>query len=351
MWSMPLCPTNPAILHAHTFTRNTPAKVTQAPASKFAHHSEGHTCVCVCVCVRLRTYVSVCVCVCETVHVCVCVCVRAKTVHLDTSSLTCPQSFIYVSPCFQPQCISFCVCFLSPCIFSSHPSSRFILSNFFCHHPPVLVLHSLCLSSPLSVTLPLFSARCDQLGDISPTDIPGDRTSGGHALLHLSSLCLPSVSPLHTWLSCHSCSSSLSSPLSSRQSRQQTSLLSCLPPPQFQALIPYGTDSDISASAFPSCVCPVIYPPFPLPCMFGLHADSDASPFFPSAPCAPTLFQPFLFFHLSLCLPLSRSLQVAVHNDGPVSPPVCQPLTCILATTSPLAVVLHAEQANKTPGE
>ncbi|CAB1442282.1 unnamed protein product [Pleuronectes platessa] len=44
-------------------------------------------------------------------------------------------------------------------------------------------------------------------------------------------------------------------------------------------------------------------------------------------------------------------LTVAAHNDGPVLPPVCQPFTCILATTSPLAPVLHAEQANKMPGE
>lgn len=52
----------------------------------------------------------------------------------------------------------------------------------------------------------------------------------------------------------------------------------------------------------------------------------------PSALSAPTRF--FFPLSLSLRLPLSRSLQVAVHNDGPVFPPVCQPFTCILATTS-----------------
>lgn len=154
---------------------------------------------------------------------------------------------------------------------------------------------SLPLSPPLSVTLPLFSARCDQLGDISPTDIPGDRTSGGHALLHLSSFCLPSVSPLHIWLSCHSCSTSPSAPLLFMA--VQTTDLAPLQfsPPQSRALIPRGADSDISASALLSSVSPVIYPPFPLLFMFRLHADSDASPFFPSALSAPTLFHPFLF--------------------------------------------------------
>lgn len=190
---------------------------------------------------------------------------------------------------------------------------------------PVPVLHSLSLSCPLSVTLPLFSARCDQLGYFSPTDIPGDRTSGGHALLHLSSFCLPSLSPLHTRLCCHSCSSSPSAPLptSPQQCKQQTSLLSPIFPPVNLALIPHGANSDISASALLSCVSPVIYPPFALPFMFGLHADSDAPPFFPSALSALTLFHPFLF-SLSLPLPLSRSLLVAVHNDGPVFPS-CMP--------------------------
>lgn len=73
----------------------------------------------------------------------------------------------------------------------------------------------------------------------------------------------------------------------------------------------------------------------------------------PSSPL-PSLLQlystPFLFSSplASLYLALSR---FAAHNDGPVFPPVCQPFTCILATTSPLALMLHAEQANKTPGE
>lgn len=187
---------------------------------------------------------------------------------------------------------SFSVHFLSS---EAYIPSLFILSNFFCHTPLFSSFHSLSLSSSLSVTLPPFSARCDQLGDISPTDFPGDRTSGGHGLLHLSSFCLPSVSPLHTWLSCHSCSSLPSAPL--LFSAVQTTDLAPrpFPPLQYRTLIPHGADSDTSASALLSSVSPVIYPPFPLPFMFWLHADSDASPFFPSALSAPTLFHPFLF--------------------------------------------------------
>lgn len=49
----PLRPTKRAL------AGNTPAKVTLAPASKFTHRSQGHTCACVNVCVRAH----VCVCV------------------------------------------------------------------------------------------------------------------------------------------------------------------------------------------------------------------------------------------------------------------------------------------------
>lgn len=88
----------------------------------------------------------------------------------------------------QPSCaFSLLWCF--------HSSSYFILPNFLCQ-------------SFSFVTLLLFSARCDQLTDISATDIAGDRTLGGHGLLHLLSFRLPSVSSLHTWLTLHSCSSS-----------------------------------------------------------------------------------------------------------------------------------------------
>lgn len=47
MWIMPRRLTNSADAHAHTSAPNTPAKVTQAPASKFTHCSQGHTCACV----------------------------------------------------------------------------------------------------------------------------------------------------------------------------------------------------------------------------------------------------------------------------------------------------------------
>ena len=129
---------------------------------------------------------------------------------LDTSSLTCPRSFICVFP--RLQCISSSVPLLPLSTRSVRKSFRLLLSfsSFLTPYViiPLFLSSAATASSPLSVTLPLFPARCDQLGDISPRVIPGDRTSGGRALLHLSSFSAsPSVSPLHTWLSCHSCSS------------------------------------------------------------------------------------------------------------------------------------------------
>lgn len=64
-----------------------------------------------------------------------------------------------------------------------------------------------------------------------------------------------------------------------------------------------------------------------------------------SSECIPSLYHPSVFAFLYLAL--SRLL----FTMKPAFNPVCQPLTCILATTSPLALMLHAEQANKTPGE
>lgn len=241
----------------------------------------------------------------------------------------------------------FCLLFSFLCIFC--PLEAFILHLFLSLLTsfiiiPLYLSSTASLSSPLSVTHPLFSACCDQLGDISPTDIPGDRTSAGHILLHLSSSCLSLVSPLRTWLSCHSSFQSAPLLFLGRANRAPLlfppSILSCHPLccRQWHSLSPPLLRLSRHLSSFSSLLyvlatrwqwCISLLPLCPL--------------------CSNSI--PPLSFFLSPRLPLSRSLQVAVHNDGPVFPPVCQPFTCILATTSPLALVLHAEQANKTPGE
>ena len=103
--------------HTHTFTRNTPAKVTQAPASKFTHCSQGHTCVCACVCV------------------CVCVCVSdmSSIFHLHFNPpyplLTNHDASLILSA-FS---LSLRACSV---LRGLHPSSCFILSSFFRHRPP-----------------------------------------------------------------------------------------------------------------------------------------------------------------------------------------------------------------------
>lgn len=114
-----------------------------------------------------------------------------------------------------------------------------------------------------------------------------------------------SVSFPNIWLSWHSCSSS------------QTTDLAHLPsyPPQSSAPIPYRSDSDISSPTFLSYVWTVLC--FPLPFMFWLHADSDTSAFILFSSPLPS----FLWVYstplpsLCLCVPLSCSLQVAVHNQ------------------------------------
>lgn len=128
--------------HTHTFTRNTPAKVTQAPASKFTHCSQGHTCVCACVCVR------------------VCVC------------LTCPRSFISISTrpilsLLTTTHLLFCLLSLSlracSVLRGLHPSSCFILSNFFRHRPP----RSCPPHSSLRPLLSLSHSLCSRLAVIN----------------------------------------------------------------------------------------------------------------------------------------------------------------------------------------
>lgn len=257
-------------------------------------------------------------------HVCM------KTVHLGASSLTRPQFLIHqarlsshsslqrISICFTPLLDVFALRGLHPC------SLFLILSNFSFSSP--LVLHSLSLSS---VTLPLFSARCDQLGDISPADIPGDR-----ALRRPRS---PSSLPLLPPFSLFSPHLAVLSLLLLISSTFLSSANNLTRAPPSTNLTPYSADSDISALL--SSVSPLIYPSF----FFPLYV--------PLCPLCTNSIPPRSFFFFFSHPSLSRSLQVAIHNDGPVFSPVCQPLTCILATTSPLAQVLHAEQANKTPGE
>lgn len=146
--------------------------------------------------------------------------------------------------------------FSSPCNFSRRPR-------------PCPAQAPLCpLLSPsspsLSVTIPLFSARCDQLGDISPTDIPGDRTSGGHALLHLSSFCLPSLSSRPT----PGCLDTPAPPPCRLLSFLLQTTDPLIRPPRHSTILyphPLRADSDISATALLSPVSLLIYPPFPLP--------------------------------------------------------------------------------------
>lgn len=100
-----------------------------------------------------------------------------------------------------------------------------------------------------------------------------------------------------------------------------------------------------------SSVSPAIYPPPLLPFMFWPHTDSDTSPCSPL--CSNSISTLSHFFPLpqpAFRLLLSCSLQVAVHNDEPVFPPVRQPLTCILATTSPLAPALRVGKSKRDAG-
>lgn len=204
-------------------------------------------------------------------------------------------------------------------------------------------LHSLSLSCPLSVTFPLFSARCDKLGDISPTDIPGDRTS--------SRLLLPPLSfssPHQAVLSRQLLSPPRLPYFSPAVQTTDLAPLSFFFPPsislssltaptvtyQPQPFYPASLLSSILLLLFPFCSGYMLtvthLPSSPLPSLLRLYSTPF---FFPS---------PFLYLALSR-LPFTMT--------DLSSPPVCQPFTCILATTSPLALVLHAEQANKMPGE
>lgn len=110
---MPLCLTNSAA--THTRRTHTPAKVTLAPAGEFTHCSQGHTCVCV------------------------------KTLHLDPDTSWKPPPCATAASLFPPA--------------ASFPSVHFLFSE-----PHTYFIIATAVFS-------LFPARCDQLGDISPTDI------------------------------------------------------------------------------------------------------------------------------------------------------------------------------------
>lgn len=142
------------------------------------------------------------------------------------------------------------------------------------------------------------------------TDIPGDRSSGGRGVLHLS-LLLP-----RCLLSSSGCLDTPAPP-----PRKQTLLISRATPntqhthTQSSAAIPYRGDSDISSST-PLCYVSTV-PCFPIPFMFWLHPDSDTSPFILfSSPLPPLLLvYSTLLPSVRLRFPLSRSLQVGVHNE------------------------------------
>lgn len=191
----------------------------------------------------------------------------------------------------------------------------------FFHHPLVLALRSAALSSLCHTASVL--CWCDQLGGINPTDIPGDRASGGHALLHVSSSSLPSVSPLHTWLSCHSCSTSLSSTTFFSITRANNRPHSFAVPSQSRALIPYCSDSDGSDLAFSpaflgssvlctsGCLLTVMHlTSSPLPSLLQLNSTL----FFFSSPFA------FLYLALSrLLFTMTDRSSLLYANHSPVS--------------------------------
>lgn len=171
------------------------------------------------------------------------------------------------------------------------------------------------------------------------TDIPGDRTSSGCGLHHLSSFSLSVVSPhlvVLTLLLLLPHNSPCSSP-------ELPSTIFCSHPLQKrQWHIVLNTPLLCLNSSLFSFT---LYAP--APCWqwhISLHPI-----FFPSALFAPCIFHPL--YHPSVFAFLYLALFRLLFTMRPAFTPVCQPLTCILATTSPLALMLHAEQANKTPGE
>lgn len=263
---MPRCLTNSTDAHAHTLAPNTPAKVTQAPASKFTHCSQGHTCACV--------YENS----------------PPGRKQFDTTSISHPSSQALLS--FLTTTHFYLFPPLAAYVFALrglHPFSLFlILSNFSFSSP--LVLHSLSLSS---VTLPLFSARCDQLGDISPADIPGDR-----ALRRPRSPSSLLLLPPFSFFSPHLAVLSLLLLLISSTFLSSTNNLTRAPPST--NLTPYSADSDIPALL--SSVSPLIYPSF----FFPLYV--------PLCPLCTNSIPPRSFFFLLLS-PLSISFSPGCHSQ------------------------------------
>lgn len=165
---------------------------------------------------------------------------------------------------------------------------------------------------------------CDQLGGINPTDIPGDRASGGHALLHVSSSSLPPSfsSPhlavlsllLHLFVIHH-----LFFSITSANNRPHSFAV----PSQSHTLIPYCSDSDGSDLAFspaflgPSVLCTsgclltvMHLTSLPLPSLLQLNSTL----FFFSSPFA------FLYLALSrLLFTMTDRSSLLYANHSPVS--------------------------------
>lgn len=191
-------------------------------------------------------------------------CVCGKIVHPDIAVLTHTPSFIYhtsLESFFQPLRVSFLLFFPFFLVYMLCPRRLALLFSFYpfqvvLPQPLLLVLCSLLLSFHPAVTIPLFPALCDQLGDISPTVIPGDRSPREAALSFISP-----PSALTQFL--------LSTPgyliAPARPPRLLFSAERTTETPKQSLILHIIQHGDISASTLFSSVSQMIYPPLPVP--------------------------------------------------------------------------------------